>query len=69
MKETDSSKIKAIKIPLGNEYEQYGYSMDNWEFKVTSENGEMALITYIEVWKNHKKILYTKLSNCIIYFY
>jgi hypothetical protein len=66
MEAKDFLDIKAIQV-IGSKLD-FGYTMDKWKFIKKEENGDMALITWVEVWKNGEKVAYLPLSSCMIFF-
>jgi hypothetical protein len=71
MEKEEYKNIKTIRFPNTVEDEKqgvYGATMDEWKFEYVSENGEMAEIAWIAVFKNGKKIAQIKQSVCDIYF-
>lgn len=72
MKEEDYRNIKSIEFPNcaseGEVMNSYGNTMDKWRFEQVLENGEMAPISWIAVYKNDKKVAQIKQSVCNIRF-
>lgn len=72
MNQEEYKNIKSIEFPntvSNNESSNCGNTMDNWKFEQVLENGEMAHVIWIAVYKNNKKIAQIKQSVCNIYFH
>jgi hypothetical protein len=71
MEKEEYQDIKAISFPNTSNSDgqsTYGNTMDKWEFKQVLENGEMAQVSWIAVFKNDKKVAHIKQSVCNIFF-
>ena len=71
MKEEEFKEIKYISYPntvIDSERSFCGNTMNDWKFEKVTENGEMAEITWIDVYKDGKKVAHIKQSVCDIYF-
>jgi hypothetical protein len=72
MEKSDYKEIKSIEYPNTGcptaDMHHYGNTMDSWRFEQVMENGEMAGISWIAVFKNDKKVAQIKQSVCNIYF-
>ena len=72
MKPEEYKNIKSIHYPntiSSQEQTSFGTTMDNWKFEQVLENGEMAYVSWIAVYKNDKKVAQIKQSVCDIYFH